>query len=333
MAHILVRDLVKTFKVNKRQGGLTNAFRGLVKREYTTVRALDEISFDIEEGELVGYLGPNGAGKSTTVKILSGILVPDSGTCQVMGRTPWQERITHVSEIGVVFGQRSQLWWDLPVIESFGLLRDIYRIPYGTYRASQAELVETLQLNDLLEVPVRQLSLGQRMRCELAGSLLHRPKLLFLDEPTIGLDAVSKLAVRDFIRKLNKERGTTVVLTTHDMDDVEALCQRVMIIGRGKILAQGSLKDLRHQVAWERRLIAEVVPASHYTQDDIAKLVCGAELVKWEGDSAHFNFDPRKTSPAALLDELSRYCQIRDLLIEDPPIDEVIARLYGELHL
>ena len=184
MAHITVRNLVKTFRVSKRQAGLGNAFRGLMKREYTTVRALDGVSFEIEDGELVGYLGPNGAGKSTTVKILSGILVPDGGVCQVMGRIPWQERVAHVREIGVVFGQRSQLWWDLPVIDSFDLLRDIYKLSSADYRLTQQELIDTLQLADLLEIPVRQLSLGQRMRCELAASLLHKPRLLFLDEPS-----------------------------------------------------------------------------------------------------------------------------------------------------
>ncbi len=331
MAHITVRNLVKTFRVSKRQAGLGNAFRGLMKREYTTVRALDGVSFEIEDGELVGYLGPNGAGKSTTVKILSGILVPDGGVCQVMGRIPWQERVAHVREIGVVFGQRSQLWWDLPVIDSFDLLRDIYKLSSADYRLTQQELIDTLQLADLLEIPVRQLSLGQRMRCELAASLLHKPRLLFLDEPTIGLDAVSKLAVRDFIRKLNKEQGTTVVLTTHDMDDVEALCHRVMIIGRGKILAQGSLKDLRHQVAHERRLIVDLAP--DYTEEYIASHVSGAKLVKWEGNRAHFNFDPDYITPAELIAGISSHFQVRDLLIEDPPIDEVIARLYGELHI
>ncbi|NMB47043.1 MAG: ATP-binding cassette domain-containing protein [Firmicutes bacterium] len=331
MAQIVVRDLTKTFKVAKRKAGLGNALRGLIKREYTPVHALDGVSFEIEEGELVGYLGPNGAGKSTTVKILSGILVPDGGVCRIRGRVPWQERIEHVREIGVVFGQRSQLWWDLPVVDSFELLRDIYRLSYGDYRKTLAELVDTLQIAELLEVPVRQLSLGQRMRCELAASLLHRPRILFLDEPTIGLDAVSKLVVRDFIRRLNQEQGTTVILTTHDMDDVEALCSRVMIIGRGKILVQGKLQDICQQVARERRLIVEL--DADYSEEYISDQISGAKLVKLEGNRAHFNFDPAEITPSELLAEVSNQFRVSDLLIENPPIDEAISRLYEELHI
>ena len=330
MTQIILKNVKKAFRVAKRQAGVWNAFRGLVKREYTKVQALDGVSFEIEEGELVGYLGPNGAGKSTTVKILSGILLPDEGICQVMGRVPWQERTSHVREIGVVFGQRSQLWWDLPVIDSFELLRDIYRLSEADYRKTEAELVDTLKLADLLEVPVRQLSLGQRMRCELAASLLHRPKLLFLDEPTIGLDAVSKLTVRDFIKKLNKEQGTTVILTTHDMDDIEALCHRVMIIGKGRILAEGRLKDICQQVAQERRLVVEL--DTDYPEEYINQ-VPGAKLVRLEGNQAHFNFDPTEITPSKLLAEISARFEVRDLLIENPPIDEVISRVYGELHI
>src|SRR5436309_91714 len=239
MPEIIVQDLVKTFRVSERAPGMWGAVRGLVRRRHRTVRALDGISFALDAGELVGYIGPNGAGKSTTVKVLAGILVPDSGRCEVLGRVPWRERIAHVSRIGVVFGQRTQLWWDLPVVESFELLRDIYRVPQGRYAAARDELVALLALEPLLDTPVRQLSLGQRMRCDLAAALLHAPSLLFLDEPTIGLDAVSKLAVRDFIRRLNRERGVTVILTTHDMDDVEALSSRVILIAAGRLLSGG----------------------------------------------------------------------------------------------
>ena len=188
---------------------------------------------------------PNGAGKSTTVKILSGILTPDSGECLVDGRVPWKNRIRHVAQIGVVFGQRSQLWWDVPVIDSFELLRDIYSIPSDTYRTNLDEMTELLGLSEILRTPTRQLSLGQRMRCELAASLLHSPRILFLDEPTIGLDAVSKIAVRDFIVKRNRAHGTTVILTTHDMQDIEAITQRIILIGKGKILLDGGLEDIK----------------------------------------------------------------------------------------
>ena len=194
---------------------------------------------------MLGYIGPNGAGKSSTIKILSGILTPDSGTCLVNGRVPWKDRIRHASQIGVVFGQRTQLWWDVPVADSFDLLRDIYRIDPALYRKNRDELTELLDLSQLLRTPARQLSLGQRMRCEIAASLLHSPKVLFLDEPTIGLDAVSKLAVRSFIRRLNETRRITVILTTHDMQDIEALASRILLIGKGKILLDGTLDDIR----------------------------------------------------------------------------------------
>ena len=218
--------------------------KSFLHREYDTVTALDNVSFSIADGETVGYIGPNGAGKSTTIKILSGILTPDSGECLVDGRIPWKDRIGHVARIGVVFGQRSQLWWDVPVDDSFELLRDIYSIPSDVYRRNRDELTELLDLGKLLKTPVRQLSLGQRMRCELAASLLHSPDILFLDEPTIGLDAVSKIAVREFIVRLNRERKTTVILTTHDMQDIEAITRRIILVGRGSILLDGDLSDI-----------------------------------------------------------------------------------------
>jgi ABC-2 type transport system ATP-binding protein len=214
LAQIIVENLIKTSQIAQRRPGLWGALTGVVHRTYRTISALDDVSFSIEPGELVGYIGPNGAGKSTTVKVLSGIQVPDSGRCEIMGRTPWQDRIAHVAHIGVVFGQRTQLWWDLPVVESFDLLRDIYRVRPEQYHPIRDELIALLDLEALLDIPVRQLSLGQRMRCDLAAALIHSPPVLFLDEPTIGLDAVSKLAVRAFIKKHNKERNITVILTT-----------------------------------------------------------------------------------------------------------------------
>lgn len=242
---IEVKDLRKTFKVARREAGFGEAVKALFHREYEYIHALDGVSFSIKDGEMVGYIGPNGAGKSSTIKILSGILTPDSGVCTVGGRTPWKERRTHVKGIGVVFGQRSQLWWDVPVIDSFELLKEIYSIPGSVYSKNLSELTETLDLSKIVKTPARQLSLGQRMRCEIAASLLHDPKVLFLDEPTIGLDAVSKLAVRDFIKRRNQDHGTTVILTTHDMQDIEALASRIILIGKGKILLDGTLDDIR----------------------------------------------------------------------------------------
>ena len=242
---IEVKDLRKTFKVARREAGFGEAVKALFHREYEYIHALDGVSFSIKDGEMVGYIGPNGAGKSSTIKILSGILTPDSGICTVGGRTPWKERRAHVKGIGVVFGQRSQLWWDVPVIDSFELLKEIYSIPGSVYSKNLSELTETLDLSKIVKTPARQLSLGQRMRCEIAASLLHDPKVLFLDEPTIGLDAVSKLAVRDFIKRRNQDHGTTVILTTHDMQDIDALASRIILIGKGKILLDGTLDDIR----------------------------------------------------------------------------------------
>ena len=242
---ITMEHVCKSYRIAKRNAGFKEACKALFNREYEVIHALRDVSFTIHDGEMVGYIGPNGAGKSSTIKILSGILTPDSGTVLVNGGVPYKNRIAHVREIGVVFGQRSQLWWDVPVIDSFELLKDIYSIPQPVYQQSLEELTELLDLKELLRSPVRQLSLGQRMRCEIAASLLHRPRILFLDEPTIGLDAVSKLAVRDFIRKQNREHKTTVLLTTHDMQDIEALASRIILIGKGEILMDGTLKDIK----------------------------------------------------------------------------------------
>jgi len=242
---ITMENVCKSYKIAKRNAGFKEACKALFHREYEEIHALKDVSFTIHDGEMVGYIGPNGAGKSSTIKILSGILTPDSGQCLVDGRVPWKDRIRHVREIGVVFGQRSQLWWDVPVIDSYELLKDIYTIPEQVYRSNLDELTELLSLGELLRSPARQLSLGQRMRCEIAASLLHSPRILFLDEPTIGLDAVSKLAVRDFIRKQNETHGTTVILTTHDMQDIEALTKRIILIGKGQILLDGTLEDIK----------------------------------------------------------------------------------------
>lgn len=317
----------KSYKIAKRNSGVKNAFKNLFHREYETINALDKVSFEIEEGELVGYIGPNGAGKSTTVKILSGILTPDSGNCKVLGKVPWKERVQHVANIGVVFGQRTQLWWDLPVIDSFELLRDIYRVPQNDYEKTKDDLIERLNLGSFINTPVRQLSLGQKMRCELVASLLHSPSILFLDEPTIGLDAVSKLAVREFIKELNNEKKVTVILTTHDMDDIETLCSRVIVIGKGQILSDGSLNELRNRVSKIRRLTIEL----EKTEFDIS--IEGAHLVKCEGNRAFINFDPEIISPAKLISTISNTYEIKDVFVENPPIEETIASLYSELKI
>src|SRR5262244_1209538 len=326
MPQIVVENLVKTFRIARRTPGLWGSVRGLVARKHRDVQALAGVGFSLAAGELVGYIGPNGAGKSTTVKVLAGILVPDAGRVEVDGRVPWKDRIVHVARIGVVFGQRTQLWWDLPVIESFDLLRDIYRVPQERYGASRDELIAMLDLGALLDTTVRQLSLGQRMRCDLAAALLHEPELLFLDEPTIGLDAVSKLAVREFIRRLNQESGVTVILTTHDMDDIEALCRRVMVIGDGRILSDGTLADLRASVTRERWLTVDLVdgaPVAAVTDPDAA-------LIRQEGKRFFLAFDPQRISVPDLIARIARNYPVHDLFVENPPIEAIIARIYAQ---
>ena len=324
MPQIVVENLTKTFRIAERRAGMLGALAGLIRRKHRTVTALDGVSFSLEEGELLGYIGPNGAGKSTTVKILSGILVPEGGRVEVLGRVPWKQRVATVRHIGVIFGQRTQLWWDLPVIESFELLRDIYRVPQDQYERSRDELVDLLELHRLLATPVRQLSLGQRMRCDLAAALLHSPKILYLDEPTIGLDAVSKLAVRQFIRTLNADRGVTVILTTHDMDDIVALCRRVIVIHEGGIFLDGTLDELRRRVSGERRLIVDLADENGDVTDP------HAQLLSRQGRRVTLAFDPQRTPPAELIARVTARHRIRDLFVEDPPIEEIIARLYGQ---
>lgn len=324
---ITANELSKGYKISKRNPGVIGGLKSIVHKEYEEIVALDKISFEVGEGELVGYIGPNGAGKSTTIKILSGILTPDSGECKVLGKVPYKERIDYVKDIGVVFGQRTQLWWDLPVIDSFELLKDIYKIPLGDYLKTKKELIEWLNLESFIDTPVRQLSLGQKMRCELAASLLHSPQVLFLDEPTIGLDAVSKLAVREFIKKLNNERGVTVILTTHDMDDIETLCNRVIVIGKGKILLDGSLQSLRNTVSKDRRLFLD------FDEGTNGFSIVGATLIREEKNRLVIDFDPDIITPADLITTLSNKYKIKDILIENPPIEEIIAKLYGVFNI
>lgn len=327
MSIISVEGLRKSFFIPKRKPGFFGGLASLFFREHEEKIALDGVSFSINEGELIGYIGPNGAGKSTTVKILSGILLPTAGTVTVMGKTPWENRIETVRNLGVVFGQKTQLWWDLPVIESFELLKEIYRIPDISYRKTLDSVTETLELSKLYDVPVRQLSLGQRMRCDLAASLLHSPKILFLDEPTIGLDAVSKLAVRDFIRRINREKKTTILLTTHDMDDIESLCSRILILHEGRLFLDGNIESLRHRMLPERRLIIDL-EKEHATLDDHE-----AVLVKKMGHRVWLSYDPAKTKTPELISRITAKYAIRDLYVENPPIEEIIAKLYSGANL
>jgi ABC-2 type transport system ATP-binding protein len=325
MPQVVVEGLTKTYRVAAREPGAWGAVKGLVRRRWREIRALDGVSFAIEPGELVGFIGPNGAGKSTTIKILSGILRPSGGTCEVDGLVPWRERIAHVARIGVVFGQRTQLWWDLPVIDGFDLLRDIYRVDPARYRRTRDELVGLMRLERLLDQPVRQLSLGQRMRCEIAAAMLHEPSILFLDEPTIGLDAPAKLAVRELVGTLNRERGVTVVLTTHDMQDIEALARRVIVIGHGVILADQPLGAFRAGVLAERRIIADFAGEAPRLN------LPGVEERRREGRSLELAFDPARITAPALIGAIAADHALEDIRVSPPQIEEVIARFY-DLH-
>ncbi|WP_246096192.1 ABC transporter ATP-binding protein [Paenibacillus sinopodophylli] len=324
---IKVEGLAKAYHVAKRSSGVKEAMKALFKREYKVVEALKDISFTIEPGEIVGYIGPNGAGKSTTIKVMSGILVPDSGSCTVMGYTPWEDRVNYVKHIGVVFGQRSQLWWDVPVIDSFDLLRDIYKVPEQEYQSTLALLTETLELQEIIQMPVRQLSLGQRMRCEIAASLLHSPSVLFLDEPTIGLDAVSKIAVRRFIRTINEQKRVTVILTTHDMNDIEALANRIILIGKGKLLYDGSLSAIRDQFGTKKTM---TVVYSHHANPFQVE---GVHIESWSPERAVLSVDTSEVVISDVLIRLSQQVELLDVAIETLPIEDMIVQLYKEHQL
>jgi len=320
---IALDKISKSFRVAKRQAGFRRAVKALFSREYEYVNALTDVSFSIADGEMVGYIGPNGAGKSTTIKIMCGVLTPDSGACVIDGRTPWRERVAHVREIGVVFGQRSQLWWDVPVIDSFELIRDIYKVADGNYRQRLGELTELLDLSELMKTPARNLSLGQRMRCEIAASLLHNPKTLFLDEPTIGLDAVSKIAVRKFIRQLNAEYRTTVILTTHDMLDIEALTERILLIGKGRILLDGSLAELKRHSSENKTLAVEYGGAA-------PKIIEGMTLAEAREGQLKIILDPKILSVSDAVASLASQTDLLDVSVSGISAEEMVAALYEE---
>jgi ABC-2 type transport system ATP-binding protein len=323
---ITLQNVNKTFRTAKRQAGFGRAVKALFSREHELVHALNDVSFSIGDGEMVGYIGPNGAGKSTTIKIMCGVLTPDSGVCDIDGRTPWRERAAHVRGIGVVFGQRSQLWWDVPTIDSFELIRDIYNVDDKTYRDNLDELTLLLDLAEILKTPARSLSLGQRMRCEIAASLLHSPKTLFLDEPTIGLDAVSKIAVRQFIKRLNAERGTTVILTTHDMQDIEALTERILLIGKGRILLDGSLAELKKRSSERKTLVVEYNGAA-------PEIRGGMTLVESKEGRLVITLDPLAISVSDAIAVLAAQTELSDVSVSGVTSEEMVAALYKEYRI
>ena len=314
-ALIQVEDLTRTFTVRRRIGR--------VRRTSEEVRAVDGISFDIDRGEMVGYIGPNGAGKSTTIKMLTGILVPSSGRLSVAGVDPSRSRMELTRRIGVVFGQRTTLWWDLPLRDSFDVLRRIYRTDPARHRANLVEFTELLELGDLLDTPVRQLSLGQRMRGDIAAALLHDPEILYLDEPTIGLDVVSKGRLRSFLRRINQERDVTLLLTTHDLQDIEQLCSRVMVIDHGTLVYDGSLAGLHDQGTSVRTLIVDLVDEAGPIE------VAGATVRKVEGPRQWLSF-PADASAAPIVAAVAAAYDVADLSLQEPAIEDVIHTLYTQ---
>jgi ABC-2 type transport system ATP-binding protein len=323
MSIIEVRNLSKSYFIAKREEGMWGAVRSLFHREYVEKVAVEDVSFSIDAGEMVGYIGPNGAGKSTTIKVLTGILVPTAGHISVNGLIPYEERQKNARQIGVVFGQRSQLWWDLPTIESFELLKQVYRISDRRYRENIDEFDEILNLREFWDVPVRQLSLGQRMRADIAASLLHNPSILFLDEPTIGLDVVAKERIRNFIKKINQEWGVTVILTTHDMSDIEKLCERMILIDKGRVVYDGALAKIKEQFGAWREMIVDLDGDKPFT-------VQGAAVVREEGNRKWLRFNREEISSAQLINEMASRYEIKDLILKEPEIDDIIRRIYEE---
>ena len=327
MDAIVVKNLCKSYKVAKRDSGFVNALKSFFKRDYKIINAVSDVTFTIEKGEIVGYIGPNGAGKSTTIKMLSGILKPDGGEIKVNGMNPFEDRIKYVKEIGVVFGQKSQLWWDIPAIDSFDLLKEIYKIPDEEYIKTRDELVSILEIGEIIKMPVRQLSLGQRMKCELVASLLHSPKILFLDEPTIGLDAISKVVVRNFIKKINKEKGVTVILTTHDMADIESLANRVIVIGNGNKLYDGSINDIKKK--YSNTKIVEIF----YDKIKSVPEIDNTEVLEKSNNVIRIKIDSKKVSVSDVAMEYAKVCEIKDINVIVDNIDDIIYKLYEEFDI
>ena len=326
MSFIEVKHVSKCFKVVKREKGFKNALKSFFKREYITVDAARDINFSIEKGEIVGYIGPNGAGKSTTIKILSGILLPDQGSVRVGSLDPAKDRKKYVKNIGVVFGQRSQLWWDIPANDTFELLKDMYDIEESNYEKTKNELVKLLRLEKIINIPVRQLSLGERMRLEIAASLLHQPEILFLDEPTIGLDAISKKIVREFIKKLNQNFKTTVILTTHDMSDIEALAKRIILIGKGEILYDGTLQKLKNKYGNNKMV-------KIFTKDKVEVNKKGITDFSKKEYGYEFIIDVNELTISDFLKYISTRINIDDIEIDNANIDDIIVKTYEDYNI
>ena len=328
MPIIEVNNLRKEYNVKVRHEGLNGAIKGLFTNERKIIKAVNGISFSIDEGEVVGYIGPNGSGKSTTIKMMSGILVPSSGNIKIDGLDPQKERKQVVQNLGVVFGQRTQLYWDLRLGESFELLKRIYRIPENIYKQNLDIMKEILNVDEIIDVPVRQMSLGQRMKGDLTAAVLHSPKVLFLDEPTIGLDVDAKHSIRKFIKDINKINKTTIILTTHDLDDISELCSRVIILNKGEIIEDGSLKDLTDKVAPQRRLIIEFFEEPANVESLIQDVTDFAKITKKENSRIQFEFNRNFITASDLIYKIGESHKIRDLQLEEADIEDIIRQIY-----
>jgi len=321
---IHVKDLKKSFKTYKRGQGVLEALKSVFKRQYVIKEALKGVSFDIKEGEIVGLIGPNGAGKSTVIKTLSGLLWPDGGEVQVLGMTPWVDRIRYVANIGVVFGQKTQMIWDLPPIDAFYMNKDLYDVPNSVFMHRLNHMSKMLEIEEVSKNPVRELSLGERMRCEVINALLHNPRLVFLDEPSIGLDVIAKDKLRDFILKVNKEHKTTFIVTTHDMDDIEKLCQRIIIINHGRIIYDGPLDDIRKKYFTDKHIEVKL-------SEKVGKFKFkGCRVVKKQDYFLKLELDIKKAPVPALINFLLKNYEVADITVVDPPIEEIIKKIYKE---
>ena len=327
MPIIEVKDLVKTYKIIEKEDGIKGYFKNLIKPKYNEITAVNGINFNIEEGELVGYIGENGAGKSTTIKMLTGLLTPTSGKVVVNGIVPNEKRIENNKNIGAVFGQKTQLWWDLPVIESFRLIKKMYKIPENEYRNNLKNFSKILDLDDLLEKQVKNLSLGQKMRCEIAATFLHNPKIVYLDEPTIGLDVFVKEKIRKFIKDINKEKKTTVILTTHDLNDIEDVCDRIILLDKGKIIFDGEKQKFKD--TYGKYVIAEFIISSKN------KNICdldNAMILEENDKSLKIKFLHDETTIVKLINEISNYCTINDIHIKEAGLEEILKEIYKGAH-
>lgn len=330
MPIIEVKNLVKTYKIIEKEDGLLGYFKNLLKPKYKEFTAVKDINFNIEEGELVGYIGENGAGKSTTIKMLTGLLTPTSGKVVVNGLVPNEKRIENNKSIGAVFGQKTQLWWDLPVIESFRLIKKMYKIPEGEYRKNLKKFTQILELEELLEKQVKNLSLGQKMRCEIAATFLHNPKIVYLDEPTIGLDVLVKENIRKFIKEINKEKKTTVILTTHDLKDIEDVCDRIILLDKGKIIYDGEKQKFKD--TYGKYVIAEFVINDKNSNINKNINLENIKILEESENKLKVKFSHDKTTIMKVMDEISKYCTIEDIHMKEAELEDILKEIYKGVH-